>query len=667
MAKKFLTNINLSGNQLLNAVIHSASTAPSALAAGQLYFNTGNNLFYYSTGTGTGNWEPVGVQYITSVGSNLSVTGGELDVDLSAYTPTSGLNAIITGYNYITSGGQYIQSVGTNLSVDGSELKVSSDPTFNTVTANQDGMGENFLVGNDAWIGDVNISNTMNVKGVEDATTGYISFGNSNTSSSIKFRIGTDSNDLILASNNDIILNATNGHAYIGTKQMDGSNRIATISDINADNYVKSVSGNLSVDGDGNLTINESGLAGDLVSSSNYLTNSGSTINLNLSSLESQLTSNGFASQSDITTAISNAAGNYDPAGAASSAQSAAESYADGLASNYDAAGTASSAISALNIGQNGSGDVVSTDGTQDLSNKTLDGVTVKGNAYFQSGGGAGGSNNYISVDNSTGTLTINSGYPLTLAAAADINLDPSTGYNVKINGVNVATINDVHAATIGLSVKDSVRVATNSSITISSANTIIDGVTLADLDRILVKNQGTASENGIYTYSISTGLLVRAEDQESPKEGDFVFVEEGSNANTGWIVQSDSTWAQFSASGEYTFNGGLQLSGTTVSVDYSSLESQLVSDDFAKNADYSTVTRKYANSITGNSTDSTFSFTHGLNSRDVMVRVYQTSTGADQYADIEVDIKRTSANAVSITFASAPATGETYGVVIIG
>lgn len=80
MAKTFLTNINLKGNQLLNAVIQSASSAPTAYAAGQLYFNTADNLFYYSTAAGSGSWVPVGVQYISSVGSNLSVNNGELDL-----------------------------------------------------------------------------------------------------------------------------------------------------------------------------------------------------------------------------------------------------------------------------------------------------------------------------------------------------------------------------------------------------------------------------------------------------------------------------------------------------------------------------------------------------------------------------------------------------------
>ena len=50
-----------------------------------------------------------------------------------------------------------------------------------------------------------------------------------------------------------------------------------------------------------------------------------------------------------------------------------------------------------------------------------------------------------------------------------------------------------------------------------------------------------------------------------------------------------------------------------------------------------------------------------------MLVRVYQTSSGPDQYSDVEVDIKRTSANAVSVSFAAAPIVGENYAVVIVG
>ena len=186
MAKTFLTNINLKGNQLLNAVIQSASSAPSAYAAGQLYFNTSDSIFYYSTDAGTGSWVPVGVQYISSVGSNLSVSNGELNV--------------------------------------------SSDPSFNTVHATSNNQGENFKVGDDAWIGDINQQNTFNVKGVEDPTQAYISFGvngsGQNGAPGKQNWIGSDSSDFFVNSTTGNIVLNPDGGAYIGS--VSAGNQIVT-------------------------------------------------------------------------------------------------------------------------------------------------------------------------------------------------------------------------------------------------------------------------------------------------------------------------------------------------------------------------------------------------------------------------------------------------------
>ena len=193
MAKTFLTNINLKGNQLLNAVIHSASSAPSALAAGQLYFNTGDSTFYYSTGTGTGNWSPVGVQYISAVGSNLSVTDGELNI--------------------------------------------SGTPSFTSLSVTGNNIGTNIAIGDDAYIGDLNVSNHIAIQGQQDVTKGGIVFGSAKTE-----KISSNGTDLTLTADNDIILLPGSNYAYIGTPQLDGNNRIATIGDISA-GAIHSISG----------------------------------------------------------------------------------------------------------------------------------------------------------------------------------------------------------------------------------------------------------------------------------------------------------------------------------------------------------------------------------------------------------------------------------------
>lgn len=75
------------------------------------------------------------------------------------------------------------------------------------------------------------------------------------------------------------------------------------------------------------------------------------------------------------------------------------------------------------------------------------------------------------------------------------------------------------------------------------------------------------------------------------------------------------------------------------------------------------TILKKYSETITGDATTKNFTITHNLGSRDVIVQVYDGTS----YEEVIVDITRTSTSAVTIGFASAPATGTTYKVVVIG
>jgi len=138
-----------------------------------------------------------------------------------------------------------------------------------------------------------------------------------------------------------------------------------------------------------------------------------------------------------------------------------------------------------------------------------------------------------------------------------------------------------VDAARSGLDVKDSVRSATTAPITVASTSSgsVVDGVTLATGDRLLVKNQSTGSENGIYVVQ-ATGALVRATDFDSTAEvtpGAFTFVEEGTvNADSGWVVTTNGTitvgstalsFAQFSGAGSITAGDGLTKTGNELDV----------------------------------------------------------------------------------------------------
>jgi hypothetical protein len=137
-------------------------------------------------------------------------------------------------------------------------------------------------------------------------------------------------------------------------------------------------------------------------------------------------------------------------------------------------------------------------------------------------------------------------------------------------------------AARSGLDVKQSVRAATTATVDLSSElenGDVIDGVTLATGDRVLVKNNTTGSQNGIYVVQ-ATGAAVRATDFDSADEvspGAFVFIEEGTtNADSGWVLTTDGTitlgttslaFAQFSGAGQVVAGDGLTKSANTLNV----------------------------------------------------------------------------------------------------
>jgi hypothetical protein len=128
-----------------------------------------------------------------------------------------------------------------------------------------------------------------------------------------------------------------------------------------------------------------------------------------------------------------------------------------------------------------------------------------------------------------------------------------------------------------GLDVKASVRAATTANITLSGTQTI-DGVALSAGDRVLVKNQSTASANGIYVVAV--GAWSRSTDADANADvtsGMFTFVEEGTtNANSGWVLITDGaitlgttalSFEQFSGAGQITAGNGLSKSGNTLTV----------------------------------------------------------------------------------------------------
>ena len=158
--------------------------------------------------------------------------------------------------------------------------------------------------------------------------------------------------------------------------------------------------------------------------------------------------------------------------------------------------------------------------------------------------------------------------------------------FGTPTDDAHAATKAYVDAARSGLDVKQSVRAATTATVNLSTevANgSIIDGVTLATGNRILVKDQGVGgvahADNGIYTVN-ATGAPTRATDFDSTAEvtpGAFTFVEEGTaNGDAGFVVATNGSitvgstailFTQFSGTGQITAGDGLSKDGSTINV----------------------------------------------------------------------------------------------------
>jgi hypothetical protein len=155
-----------------------------------------------------------------------------------------------------------------------------------------------------------------------------------------------------------------------------------------------------------------------------------------------------------------------------------------------------------------------------------------------------------------------------------------------------------VDNAITGLDMKQSVHAATTANITLSGTQTV-DGVALIAGDRVLVKNQTTASQNGIYV--VSAGSWTRSIDADDAAEvtsGLYVFVEEGTaNGDTGWVLSTNDpitigttalTFVQFSGLGQVTAGAGMTKTGNTLDVGTASTARIVVNAD---NIDLATVT----------------------------------------------------------------------------
>jgi hypothetical protein len=697
MARQFLTGLNLNKNELLNAKIQNLPTsqAPSSPVKGQIFFDTDLNQLKVWDGTAWlalaagGNVGDAIASAINALDtddieegvSNLYYTESRAKTDaaelLTGATKTNititgdGSGLTITAENGVAdSDTDDLTEGSTNLyftdsrAVAAAEAAATSADTAGKIVK-RDEFG-NFAA-NEVTFGAVNVGDAGYVS--DEGTTLAIGATTGNDLS-----LTGDTGVTIASANGNIVLNP-DGDAYVGSAS-NPSNEIVIQGRLDSylgDNTVDGSTGNTvadrisSVAGNLSTHINDNsahGTTGDVVGTTDSQTLTNKTLGTG-----TVLSANVDANTYTIT----------DLGAPSADSDAATKLYVD--TEILDHAGY-------TNLVHGVNGDIVGTSDTQTLTNKTL------------------GSGNALS---------------------ADLDADGNTITNLPTptNSSDAATKGYVDNAVAGLTWKPAVHLLATSNIALTgdTETLVIDGHAALGTShvgyRILLTNQSTDSQNGIYVYADtgSTYTLTRSADADVYTElkGATVFVQEGTTygqsawtqGNTYLTDFTNQDWVQFSGAAQIVAGAGLTKDGNTLDVVGTSNRITVHADNIDISTSYvgqssittlgtittgvwngtdiavadggtgaSTAagarqnlgaTTKYTEAnpeLTVSSGEVTWTVTHNLGIRTVVVQVYDT----EGFDSVEVDVERTNTSTVTLKWpAAATVTAGAYQVVIVG